>query len=180
MRGLACSCFLPSWARYRAYPKRSSTGPGRDRKSRFELPTQYSGFRDGGLSISVDYTHIGITFAFNITMDDTSHHAERRREQPVFQAYPACRVDGLGNDTGKGIYMRNQDKMLREATFRRLCESSKQFIYALLWHPVDEAPFAASAAVQLFQRMTFFIAHLLAYRHPVLRFKDVLPHRGYT
>lgn len=60
--------------------------------------------------------------------------------------------------------------------FRRLCESSKQFIYGLLWHPVDEAPFAASAAVQLFQRMTFFIAHLLACRHPVLRFKDVLPH----
>lgn len=60
--------------------------------------------------------------------------------------------------------------------FRRLCESTKQFIYALLWHPVDEAPLAASAVVQLFQRITFFIAHLLSYRHPVLRFKDVLPH----
>lgn len=60
--------------------------------------------------------------------------------------------------------------------FRCLCESTKQFIYALLWHPVDERPLAASAAIQLFRRITFFIAHLLSYRHPVLRFKDVLPH----
>jgi integrase len=63
-----------------------------------------------------------------------------------------------------------------DPSFRSLCESTKQFIYALLWHPVDEPPFAASAALQLFQRITFFIAHLLSYRHPVLRFKDVLPH----
>jgi hypothetical protein len=60
--------------------------------------------------------------------------------------------------------------------FRSLCESTKQFIYALLWHPVDEPPFAASAAVQLFQRTTFFIAPLLSYPNPILRFKDVLPH----
>lgn len=60
--------------------------------------------------------------------------------------------------------------------FRRLCESSKQFIYALLWHPVDEAPFVASAAVQLFCRMKHFITQLLAYQYPILRFKDVLPH----
>jgi hypothetical protein len=73
-------------------PKRSSTGPGRERKPRFELPTQYSGFRDGGLSISVHYTYIGITFAVNITTDDTPHHAERRREQPVFQTHSACRA----------------------------------------------------------------------------------------
>jgi integrase len=57
-----------------------------------------------------------------------------------------------------------------------LLRSCKQFIYALLWHPVDEPPFAASAARQLFHRTIYFIQHLLSYRHPVLRFKDVLPH----
>jgi len=39
----------------------SFEGPGRACKSRFELPIQCSGFRDGGLSISVHYTYIGIT-----------------------------------------------------------------------------------------------------------------------
>ncbi len=60
--------------------------------------------------------------------------------------------------------------------FRHLLHSSKEFIYSLLWHPVDEPPFAASAARQLFNRLVFFVQHLLSYRHPVLRFKDVLPH----
>jgi hypothetical protein len=60
--------------------------------------------------------------------------------------------------------------------FRMLRHSFKQFIYALLWHPVDEPPFAASAAQQIFNRTTLFIQHLLSYPHPILRFKDVLPH----
>jgi len=51
-----------------------------------ELPTQYSGFRDGGLSISVHFAYIGITFAVNFIVVDEPHHAERRREQPVFQS----------------------------------------------------------------------------------------------
>lgn len=60
--------------------------------------------------------------------------------------------------------------------FRLLLHSSKQFIYALLWHPIDEPPFAASAARQLFCRLKHFVVHLLSYRHPIVRFKDVLPH----
>ena len=63
-------------------------------KSRFELPTQYSGFSDGGLSISVHYTYIGITYAVNIIMIDTPRITQspaHRREQPVVQgALPFC------------------------------------------------------------------------------------------
>ncbi len=60
--------------------------------------------------------------------------------------------------------------------FRRLLLASKQFIYALRWHPLDEVPLAASAVLQLFSRTKRFLDHLLSYPHPVLRFKDVLPH----
>jgi len=63
-----------------------------------------------------------------------------------------------------------------DPVFRHLLRSFKQFLYALRWHPVDEAPLAASAVVQHFWRTKQFVDHLLSYRHPVLRFKDVLAH----
>ena len=65
-----------------------------------------------------------------------------------------------------------------DPAFRYLLLASKQFIYALRWHPIDEVPLAASAVVQMFARTKRFIDHLLSYRHPILRFKDVLPHHG--
>ena len=60
--------------------------------------------------------------------------------------------------------------------FCRLLLAAKQFIYALRWQPIDEVPLAASAVVQLFWRTKRFLEHLLAAPHPILRFKDVLPH----
>lgn len=63
-----------------------------------------------------------------------------------------------------------------DPVFLHLLRSFKQFLYALRWHPVDESPLAASAVVQHFWRTKQFVDHLLSYRHPVLRFKDVLPH----
>ena len=63
-----------------------------------------------------------------------------------------------------------------EPVFGQLMLASKQFIYALRWHPIDGAPLAASAVVQLFSRTKRFLDHLLSYPHPILRFKDVLPH----
>ena len=41
---------------------------------------------------------------------------------------------------------------------------------------MDEPPFAASALPDVFLRAKRFINHLVAYRHPILRFRDVLPH----
>ena len=52
---------------------------GQESKSRFELPTQYSGFSDGGLSISVHYTHIGITLAVDVI-----------KTKPAIGAIPFC------------------------------------------------------------------------------------------
>ncbi len=60
--------------------------------------------------------------------------------------------------------------------FRHMLGSFKQFLFALRWHPVDESPLAASAVVQHFWRTKQFVEHLLSYRHPVVRFKDVLAH----
>jgi integrase len=63
-----------------------------------------------------------------------------------------------------------------DPAFRHLLLASKQFIYSLRWHPIDGAPLAASAVIQLFSRTKQFLDHLLSYPHPIHRFKDVLPH----
>ena len=63
-----------------------------------------------------------------------------------------------------------------DPVFGHLMLASKQFIYALRWHPIDGAPLAASAVLQLFSRTKRFLDHLLSYQHPILRFRDVLPH----
>jgi integrase len=65
-----------------------------------------------------------------------------------------------------------------DPAFEHLLLASKQFIYALRWHPLDGAPLAASAVLQLFSRTKRFLEHLLSYSNPILRFKDVLPHHG--
>jgi integrase len=67
-------------------------------------------------------------------------------------------------------------RLFTDAPFRPLLTASKQFIYALRWHPIDGAPLAASAVLQLFSRTKRFLDHLLSYPQPILRFKDVLPH----
>ena len=50
-----------------------------------------------------------------------------------------------------------------DPVFRHLLLASKQFIYALRWHPIDEVPLAASAIIQMFARTKRFIDHLLSY-----------------
>ena len=68
------------------------------------------------------------------------------------------------------------DRLFTDARFRSLLTALKQFIYALRWHPIDSAPFSASALPSIFQRAKRFIDHLVGYPAPILRFKDVLPH----
>jgi hypothetical protein len=88
--------------------------PGSECKSRFELPTQYNGFRDGW-SISVHYTDIGITSAVNIIMIDTPHQAERRRvchrAPPLSAGYSARRrhekAPAGNRSPGKGALVRS-------------------------------------------------------------------------
>lgn len=63
-----------------------------------------------------------------------------------------------------------------DAPYRWLLLASKQFLYALRWHPLDEPPFSPPSLRNLFRPMKGFLAHLVSYPHPVLRFKDVLPH----
>ncbi len=66
--------------------------------------------------------------------------------------------------------------LFTDAPFRSLLTASKQFIYALRWHPLDEPPFAPASLRAPFRSLKRFIAHLVSYPHPILRFKDVLPH----
>jgi len=66
--------------------------------------------------------------------------------------------------------------LFTDPRFWSLLTALKQFIYALRWHPIDSAPFSASALPAMFQRAKRFINHLAGYPAPVLRFKDVLPH----
>jgi len=63
-----------------------------------------------------------------------------------------------------------------DVRFRSLLLASKQFIYALRWHPIDEAAHTPPSIGNLFCSLRPFIIHLVSYSHPVLRFKDVLPH----
>ena len=63
-----------------------------------------------------------------------------------------------------------------DARFRSLLTASKHFIYALRWHPIDEPPHVPASLRNLFRALKPFIAYLASYSHPVLRFKDVLPH----
>jgi len=60
--------------------------------------------------------------------------------------------------------------------FRSLLIAFKQFLHALRWHPIDSVPFGASTLPGIFRRTKRFVAHILAYPAPALRFKDVLPH----
>ena len=69
-----------------------------------------------------------------------------------------------------------QGGLFTDSRFRPLRTALKQFIYALRWHPIDTAPFSASALPSMFQRAKRFLDHLVGYPAPVLRFKDVLPH----
>ncbi len=63
-----------------------------------------------------------------------------------------------------------------DAPYRSLLLASKQFLYALRWHPLDEPPFSPPSLRNLFRPMKGFLTHLVSYPHPILRFKDVLPH----
>lgn len=63
-----------------------------------------------------------------------------------------------------------------EPPFRSLLTASKQFIYALRWHPIDTPAHSPASLRNLFRALKGFIAHLVGYSSPVLRFKDVLPH----
>jgi integrase len=63
-----------------------------------------------------------------------------------------------------------------DARFRSLLTASKNFIYALRWHPIDEPAHTPSSLRNLFCALKPFITHVASYSYPVLRFKDVLPH----
>jgi integrase len=65
--------------------------------------------------------------------------------------------------------------LFTDPQFRSLLTALKQFIYALRWHPIDAAPFAADTLPNIFLHTKRFVDHLVGYRFPVLRFKDVLP-----
>ena len=63
-----------------------------------------------------------------------------------------------------------------DARFRSLLTASKQVMYALRWHPVDEPAHSPASLRNLFRALKPFIAYLASCSNPVLRFKDVLPH----
>jgi integrase len=63
-----------------------------------------------------------------------------------------------------------------DGPFASLLTASKQFLYALRWHPIDEPAHSPASLRNLFRSLKSFIAHLTSYPSPVLRLKDVLPH----
>jgi integrase len=73
-------------------------------------------------------------------------------------------------------YQTPTGSLFTDKRFESLLIALKQFIYALRWHPIDSAPFAASVLPSMFRRAKRFVDHLIAYPNPVLRFADVLPH----
>ena len=66
--------------------------------------------------------------------------------------------------------------LFTDARFRSLLTASKQFVYALRWRPIDTPSYSPASLRNLFRSLKGFIAHLVGYSSPVLRFKDVLPH----
>ena len=66
--------------------------------------------------------------------------------------------------------------LFTDARFRSLLTASKQFVYALRWRPIDTPSYSPASLRNLFRSLKRFIAHLVGYSNPVLRFKDVLPH----
>src|SRR5438874_5744539 len=77
---------------------------GHRKQVRFELPTQYSGFSDGDLTISVHYTHIGITCAVDVikTCRSTSHAlllCSVKMEPGEFTPSQQIRCDGCRQTT---------------------------------------------------------------------------------
>ena len=66
--------------------------------------------------------------------------------------------------------------LFTDARFRSLLTASKQFMYALRWHPIDEPAHAPASLRNLFRALKPFVAYLASCPNPVLRFKDVLPH----
>jgi integrase len=63
-----------------------------------------------------------------------------------------------------------------DSRHRQLLVAFKQFLFALCWHPIDSTPFGAGTLPTCFRNAKRFVVHLLGYRAPILRFKDVLPH----
>ncbi len=66
--------------------------------------------------------------------------------------------------------------LFTDARFRSLLTASKQFVYALRWRPIDTPSYSPASLRNLFRSLKRFIAHLMGYSSPALRFKDVLPH----
>lgn len=66
--------------------------------------------------------------------------------------------------------------LFTDAQFRSLLVASKQFIYAVRWHPIDGPALAPATLRNLFRVLKRFIVHLTNSSNPILRFKDVLPH----
>jgi len=66
--------------------------------------------------------------------------------------------------------------LFTDPPWRSLLTASKQFIYAMRWHPLDGPPSAPQSLANLFGALKPFIAHLASQGNPILRFKDVLPH----
>jgi len=50
-----------------------------------------------------------------------------------------------------------------DAPYRSLLLASKQFLYALRWHPLDEPPFSPPSLRNLFRPMKGFLTHLVSY-----------------
>jgi hypothetical protein len=66
--------------------------------------------------------------------------------------------------------------LFTDAPFRFLLVASKQFIYAVRWHPIDGPALAPATLRNLFRALKRFIVYLTNSSNPILRFKDVLPH----
>jgi integrase len=66
--------------------------------------------------------------------------------------------------------------LFTDPRFRSLLVSSKQFIYAVRWHPIDGPSLAPATLRNLFKALKRFIAFLTSRPSPILRFRDVLPH----
>jgi integrase len=58
----------------------------------------------------------------------------------------------------------------------KLMRASKQFIFALRWHPIEGPSMSLASLRTKWSYIVRFIVHLLSYPIPVLRFSDVLPH----
>ena len=62
-----------------------------------------------------------------------------------------------------------------DARFRSLLTASKQVMYALRWHPVDEPAHSPASLRNLFRALKPFIAYLASCSNPVLQFRTILP-----